>query len=205
MLFRSSKGQYELAKGKPTMREFFEQDGPVCMDCPFAVSNGAKLTACYTHKVMQYSGFLSSLRSIARKYPDFKSIPYLDDAMADTIVGMSAGRYVRFGSYGEPTLIPVELVSRICKVASSWTGYTHQFMKQKSFAPFFMASTHSSLEDMVARVNGFRSFCATSATIDDMVHCPASKESGKATSCSRCGLCSGMDGKTNKSINIIIH
>ena len=63
-----SREQFEIAQSKTSMKEFFSADGKVCMDCPFAVSNGAKLSACYTHKMMQYSGFLSTLRSTARMY-----------------------------------------------------------------------------------------------------------------------------------------
>ncbi len=51
--YHFSKEQYEIAQSQTTMKEFFSADGKVCMDCPFAVSNGAKLSACYTHKMMQ--------------------------------------------------------------------------------------------------------------------------------------------------------
>lgn len=200
-----SRGQLAAALGKPTMTEFFGHDEPVCGNCPFAVNNGAKVSACYTHKYMQFSGFLSSLRAIARRYPSFDDIPELDDKMKAAIVGMSARRYVRFGSYGEPTLIPIDLVDRICTSASRWTGYTHQWMSKPEYADYLMASTHGAVDTVLAETSGWRCFASTGEPVEDMVHCPASKESGFISNCSKCGLCSGKKGKGKKSVNIILH
>jgi len=176
--FSFSRGQLQASLNSSGMGDFFSHDKPVCGDCPFAVNNGAKLTACYTHKFGQYRGFLSSLRAIARSYKSFDDIPELDETMESIIVGQSAGRYVRFGSYGEPTLIPIDLVKRICNVAKSWTG---------------------------AETSGWRCFASTHEAMDTMTHCPASKESEFKSNCSRCGLCSGTKGKGKKSVNIILH
>jgi hypothetical protein len=41
-------------------KEFFRMDGANCLDCPLA-----SLKGCYTHKYMQYSGFISMLRSLS--------------------------------------------------------------------------------------------------------------------------------------------
>lgn len=200
-----SHGQFLAAKDKPTMTQFFMEDGPVCGDCPFAVNNGAKVSSCYTHKYMQYSGFLMSLRSIARKYKSFYDIPTLDDGMESVIVSMCLGRYVRFGSYGEPTLIPIQLMDRICGVADSWTGYTHQWAKNHGYARYLMASTHGAVDTMIAESLGWRCFASTHERMETMVHCPASKESGFSSNCSKCGMCSGTEGKGKKSVNIILH
>jgi hypothetical protein len=200
-----SRGQLAASLQKGTMTEFFGHDEPVCGNCPFAVNNGAKVSACYTHKYMQYAGFLSSLRAIARKYESFDNIPELDDTMRAGIVGMSAGRYVRFGSYGEPSLIPIDLVARICNVASMWTGYTHQWANRPEYADYFMASTHGAVDTVMAETSGWRCFASTHEAMDTMVHCPASKEAGFVSRCSKCGLCSGTKGKGKKSVNIILH
>ena len=40
--YHFSRDQFEEAKKQTTMRDFFSHDGAVCLDCPFAVSNGAK-------------------------------------------------------------------------------------------------------------------------------------------------------------------
>ena len=203
--YHFSREQFEEAQSKTTMREFFSHDGAVCMDCPFAVSNGAKLSACYTHKLMQYSGFLSQLRSIGKQFNEFWKIPMLNDAIYLSIVDMCQDKYVRFGTYGEPSLMPVVLVDAMSKVAKSWTGYTHQWRKTDVFAPYFMASVHSAEEATIASLIGYRSFVVASETHSQFIHCPASEEMGFKSNCSKCGLCSGTMGKGFKSVVILEH
>ena len=203
--YHFSREQYENAQGKTTMKEFFSHDGKVCMDCPFAVSNGAKLSACYTHKLMQYSGFLSSLRSIGKLTQSFEDIPLLGDDNYQAIVDMCKGKFVRFGTYGEPSLLPFHLVEEICSVAKNWTGYTHQWKKNPDFAKFYMASVHSEEEERIASLIGYRSFVVADKQIQSFVSCPASKEMGFVSNCSKCGLCSGVNGKGKKSVVILEH
>jgi hypothetical protein len=203
--YHFSREQFDEAQNKTTMRDFFSHDGKVCMDCPFAVSNGAKLSACYTHKLMQYSGFLSQLRSVGKKYKSFDDIPELTALDYNTIVLMCHGLYVRFGTYGEPSLLPIDLVERICNVAKSWTGYTHQWRKRDEYAPYFMASVHSAMEEEIASLIGYRSFVVASETHPQFISCPASEEMGFKSNCSKCGLCSGTKGKGRKSVVILEH
>lgn len=203
--YHFSREQYEIAQGKTTMREFFSHDGKVCFDCPFAVSNGASLSACYTHKMMQYSGFLSSLRSIGKVTESFDSIPEYDGEIGAKIIDMCEGRYVRFGTYGEPSLMPISLVHFMVDVAKSWTGYTHQWSKKPEYAPYFMASTHTADEERIASLIGYRSFVASPEPISQFISCPASAEMGFKSNCSKCGLCSGTKGKGTKSVIILEH
>ncbi len=64
--FTFSRQQFELAKGSPSMSDFFRADGTNCLDCPFSGNQSDKAGLCYTHKFGQFRGFLSSLRSIHR-------------------------------------------------------------------------------------------------------------------------------------------
>jgi hypothetical protein len=203
--YHFSKEQYDIAQGQTSMREFFSHDGKVCFDCPFAVSNGAQLSACYTHKMMQYSGFLSSLRSIGKLYDSFDDIPEYSNTIAAQIVTMCDNKYVRFGTYGEPSLMPIALVKCIVVVAKSWTGYTHQWRKKPEYAPYFMASTHTEDEERIASLIGYRSFVASPTPIAQFISCPASAEMGFKSNCSKCGLCSGTKGKGKKSVIILEH
>lgn len=202
--YHFSKAQFDIAQGKTSMEEFFSHDADVCMDCPFAVSNGAKLGECYTHKPVQYSGFLSMLRSIARM-TNWDDIPELDSEIERSILKLCTGMYIRFGTYGEPSLMPYELASSMVAVASTWTGYTHQWSKHPQYSSLFMASTHDELGEQKARTEGWRSFVASARGIKGLVQCPASKEAGYKTTCSKCGLCSGTEGKGNKSVVILEH
>jgi hypothetical protein len=201
-----SKGQFDEAlKAKTTMKEFFAQDNKVCFDCPFSVSNGAKLSACYTHKMMQYSGFISQLRSIGKEFGSFDAIPELNAHLALAIMNMAKGRFVRFGSYGEPSLIPFTLVQGITEQANNWTGYTHQWARKPEYAAYFMASTHNIHQEKTARTMGFKSFVASPIAIPELVSCPASNEMGFKSNCAKCGLCSGTKGKGSKSVIILEH
>jgi hypothetical protein len=68
-----------------------------------------------------------------------------------------------------------------------------------------MASVHDAQGEANASDKGYRSYIATETKLDEYVNCPASKESGYKSSCSKCGLCSGTEGKGNKSIYILNH
>ena len=203
--YHFSEGQFNVAQRDTTMREFFSHDADVCFDCPFAVSNGAKLSACYTHKVMQYSGFLSMLRSVGKQYKSFDDIPKYEAKHHLQCLSVSVGRYLRFGTYGEPSILPYELASAMCSVAKSWTGYTHQWHKRPEYSSLFMASTHDEASETHARGEGWRSFVASETPIESLVSCPASKEMDFKSNCSKCGLCSGTMGKGNKSVVILEH
>jgi hypothetical protein len=205
--YHFSKAQFDLANSgeKITMQGFFALDGAVCFDCPFAVSNGAKLSACYTHKLMQYSGFLSSLRSI-RTEMQWDEIPELNSDIASDIVRACSGLYVRFGTYGEPSLIPLDLMASIALVAKNWTGYTHQWLRKPEYSAFLMASVHNEAQALFASKQGWKSFIATKeALAKPFVNCPASEEAGFKSTCSKCGLCSGSEGKGQKSVWILQH
>jgi hypothetical protein len=197
-----SRQQYELANigHKITMDSFFKADQAVCFDCPFSQNRG-----CYTAKANQYAGFLSSLRSIG-KASKWDDIPEYSDSIAQRIVSMAKDRYVRLGTYGEPSLIPLPLIAEICGRAKSWTGYTHQYMRKPEYAPFLMASLHSDRQMTYAEQLGYRAFIASKEKLGKpFVNCPASKEAGFKSTCSACGLCSGTLGKGNKSVWILEH
>ena len=181
------------------MANFFNVADTNCLDCPFN-SYGK----CYTHKFQQYCCFTSSLRSIAKTFGTIDNIPNYDSSMLTTLTKMSQGTYVRFGSYGEPSLHPIEIIEQMTNVCVNWTGYTHQYTKE-NLGEFFMASTHNTEQTDIARNLGYRSFVATENKLG-YVSCPASKESGYKANCSTCCLCSGTLGtKSTKNIEIILH
>lgn len=199
-----SREQFELIKsGKYSFKEFFNLDGSNCMDCGFSSNQGYKLGKCYTHKVVQYFGFVSMLKSL--NIQDIKES--LTDDLKNEIIDNCLNKYVRFGTYGEPSLIDYSLVSDISKVAKNYTGYTHQYQKYfaQKYASFFMASVHSLSESIAAESLNFRSFIVTKNEQNkDVVICPASKESN-LTTCQKCALCSGAIGKGKKNVIINYH
>jgi hypothetical protein len=197
-----SRKQYELiANGtNDGMKTFFSNADTNCLDCPFN-----EFGKCYTHKFNQYVGFISMLKSIAKEFGTFESLPTFKYDMILQAREMSQGTYVRFGTYGEPSLHPIKMIEEMSIVADNWTGYTHQWMRN-DLSKFFMASTHDINEEIVARLKGYRSYIASESKIDGIVNCPASKEAGMKSTCSKCNLCSGTLGtKSNKSIYILNH
>ena len=179
-------------------KKFFDLAEKVCFDCPFR-----GYLKCYTHKYQQYSGFVSMLKSIVREFTTLDFVPYVG-IQTEKILSMAKNRYIRFGTYGEPTLIPLDLVKSMVDASKSHTGYTHQWAKNLDFAKYFMASTHSEGQSKVAEKMGFRSFIASSKPISNAVVCPASKEAGFKSTCEKCGLCSG-ERKGKKHVVILEH
>jgi hypothetical protein len=179
-------------------KTFFDLADSVCFDCPFRA-----YLKCYTHKYQQYSGFVSMLKSIAREFQNVQEIPSVH-LLEKKIVEISNDKYIRFGTYGEPTLLPFDLVSNMVKASKSHTGYTHQWAKKPDYAAFFMASTHSEIQSNHAKNLGFRSFIATDKPLAGAVVCPASKEAGFKSTCEKSGLWSGQR-KGTKNIQILEH
>ena len=189
--------------------EFFKLADTNCLDCPFSMLSEDK-RKCYTHKYMQFSGFISSIKSIVRKYGDFNNIPELSFDLFAELVIMANNRYVRFGTYGEPVLHNFDLVSNMVSASKSYTSYTHQWRKPQynDFNRFFMASVHNEATTLQAEKLGFRSFVIIDKNTEKnnvFVSCPASKEMNFKSNCSKCALCSGIDGKGKKSVAINIH
>ena len=178
-------------------KEFFRMDGANCLDCPLA-----SLKGCYTHKYMQYSGFISMLRSLSTEA--IYSREQTDLAPIKDWCASSA--LTRFGTYGEPSLLPIDLVSDMADASDTSTGYTHQAGKDwaDGYKDFFMASSHTQAQ--AERLPSWRHFISLSNGNDaDGVRCPASKEMGYVSNCAKCGLCSGIKGKGRKNILIDIH
>lgn len=106
------------------------------------------------------------------------------------------GRKIRWGAYGDPALIPADVVHRINYWSDGWTGYTHQW--RHGFASWarevFMASTDTDADRLDAARRGWRTFHARNATDpvpEGSITCPASEEAGERTTCARCQLCNG--------------
>lgn len=192
---------------KPTFKKFFSLDAKNCFDCPFSVNSNQGGAKCYTHKVMQYSGFVSMLKSIVKEFSTLNKIPNYSNVDSDKLTAMATNRYVRFGTYGEPSVHPIELVKTLTNVAKSWTGYTHQYFRKPEYANFFMASTHNEIQAKTAMDKfNYRSFIATDDNSDTTaVICPASNEAGFKSNCADCGLCSGTMGKGKKNVVILEH
>lgn len=187
-----------------------EEDGTICHNCPMRGlvgfpnrthnyvtigKNGKpkkpkkpkKFRACYVNvgqgPAMVYGAYQRG------RYVDY------DPALHNQYI---VGRRVRFGTYGEPVLIPLHVVANLASLSTGWTGYTHQWMSlhYAGYKQFFMASVHGltgpwSREH--AKSLGWRTFRTMRGgkPAPDEVLCPASVEAGHRLSCLTCRLCDG--------------
>lgn len=168
-------------------------DASVCGDCPH------RGTTCY----------VDVGKSVAAVFACWArgGYPLIDPRD----VGMlSAGRYVRIGSYGDPAAIPLQYWLQLIKHAAGHTGYSHQWKRPEfqGFRDIVMASADSAADMDIARAMGWRTFrvrTAAETLADREIACPASDEAGKRAQCISCRACDGADRPGKASIAIIVH
>jgi hypothetical protein len=185
-------------------------DVGICNDCPMRglvtfpkrrqpkAKKPKRFRACYVNvgqgPAMVYGAFKRD------RYADY--VPALHDQFI-------RGRKVRFGTYGEPVLIPLELVQHLASLSSGWTGYTHQWsnLAYAGYKRFLMASVHGltgpwSYEH--AKSLGWRTFRTMRGgePLASERLCPASKEAGKRLSCLTCNLCDG-EGRRQVGLELV--
>lgn len=160
----------------------------ICQGCPFASGQG-----CYVN-VGQAP--LAIYRAYKRgSYPELVPAEY-DEVFT--------GRKVRFGAYGNPSLLPLAKVKLIAKISSGWTGYMHDWRKNplaSQYAHYFMASTETEDSRRMAIDAGFRYFHVSPSKPDSAIECLSDS---KGISCAECRLCAGLS-KPAKSIWINPH
>jgi hypothetical protein len=182
----------------PTFALKMGMDGAVCGGCPFSSKGNGGDGSCYTHK---------NLRRGFAQNGTWKS--HNTRGSVDFDVERFRGQRVRFGSYGDPASVPVEVWLAIVAVADGVTSYTHQWRDcDLRFAEFSMASTDSLRERKQARLRGFRSFMPREAGTPKpkgMIACPASKEMGMRTTCEACMMCGGNSVTQTRDITIERH
>lgn len=179
-------------------------DTDCCFDCQFSFNqNGGKSGGCYTHKGFQRLGLMSMLKRLHKttiKDFDKKAFNKLLD-----IAKMYGVVLTRFGVYGEPVTLPLNIVGKLVKISKSHTGYSHQWHKALGYGKYFMASVSSMIEVAIANDLGYRCFIAYNNEEVKGATCPASKEfKGNKLTCTECGACDGGSKRRN-NIKIKIH
>ena len=171
-------------------------DSGICHNCPLRglVANSKRRSrkkknfrACYVNvgqgPAMVYGAFRRG------RYVDYNSFDH------DQFI---RGRKIRFGTYGEPVLIPLPILQHLASISAGWTGYTHQWSNPlyAGYQNYLMASTHGltgpwSREH--AKSLGWRTFRTMRDGLPDVgeILCPASEQAGKRLTCEQCRLCDG--------------
>jgi hypothetical protein len=108
-----------------------------------------------------------------------------------------AGKFVRFGTYGDPAAVPAEVWATLAGASMGRTGYTHQWRNKKfsALAPLMQASCETAADVERAHALGFngtfRVVPLGEVMPDTALHCPASEERGKVAQCIDCRACDG--------------
>ena len=146
-------------------------DDIVCFDCKHRGANGKGRT-CY---VLVHNAPNGVWKAYQRgRYPKLAIEDYKYTFR---------GRKIRFGAYGDPVLIPMNLVAELARVSDGWTGYTHQW-RHEVYAPYkayIMASCDTPAEYDAAKLAGWRTFRVRTAEqplLPREITCPASDEAG---------------------------
>jgi hypothetical protein len=161
----------------------------VCRECPFASGNG-----CY---VRVTNAPLAIWRAFHRgNYPMAYPAMY---------AGLFSGRKIRFGAYGNPTLIPLAKVKAIAEISAGWTGYFHDWRTNPlapAYARYFMASTETEDSRKMASGLGYRTFHVSPNKPEGALECLADS---KGMDCATCRLCAGLSKSRQPSIWINPH
>jgi hypothetical protein len=104
------------------------------------------------------------------------------------------GRKIRWGAYGDPSIIDPSIVSLFNSHAKGHTGYTHQWRQDwaQEYKGIFQASCDSFADYLDASAHGWKTFAvvAKNAEAYSGKLCPATVENSQAQ-CITCSLCDG--------------
>lgn len=157
------------------------RDASVCGSCPQRPSVGG---ACYVHipSGPQRIWFTLNKMGPTTGYPD------LDPAWL-------AGRDVRWGAWGDPAAVPLQVYQDLMPGLNSWSGFTHQWRDLAANEwGFLMASVENEADAKEAWSRGWRTFRVRGP--DELLlergrMCPASDEAGHGLTCATCKQCDG--------------
>ena len=158
-------------------------DRLVCGSCPLRGANGHG-RQCYVNLGQAPLGVWKAWRKGI--YPLLPS------------PALFAGHSVRFGAYGDPTLLPFALAKAITEVSNGHTGYTHQW-RRPSFQPWkalIQASVETEQEQETASAMGWSTFRVipkeSSEVPSNGFECLADS---KGIQCADCLACKGTKHK----------
>ncbi len=106
------------------------------------------------------------------------------------------GHAVRFGSAGDPAMVPADIWARILEFCDSHTGYSHQWRQPwaQGLRGICQASCDGFADYLAASKAGWKCFLVApkgATAPKGMAHCAASIEKGQKTTCQACTLCDG--------------
>lgn len=162
--------------------------GAKCGECPM-------VNKCYV------SQDKLSVRSALKRLINDDKTSYVFSSL-ERVLPLLQGRLVRFGTYGDPSAIPLVDIEKITAVVRGWTGYTHFWREiDTDYSHYFNASCETLSDELLAQGLGYKSFRVllkgeTSYEVsENSILC---LNVSKGLTCSDCLLCSGTQGKGRK-------
>lgn len=174
-------------------------DASICGSCPHrgVIINGKNANrSCYVAVEKAPSNIWKSYK--AGKYVEYDS----------SVVKYFLDRKIRWGAYGDPALIPQNIVAFLSQHSAGHTGYTHLW-RDSRFAwarYYFQASCDNWQDYLAASAAGWGTFRVVpkdSELPSTGVHCPA--DLNKSVHCMTCGMCKGGYNLEPKHIFIPAH
>lgn len=177
----------------PIIAKRLGYDFSICGDCPFRDAGTCYVNLC--HGPLQ----------IFKAYHNDKY-----EKLNNTNIEFFRDKEVRLGAYGDPTAIPIFIWNKIAEISNSIFGYTHQWsnLKFQEYKKYCMASTEDLISYQKAQKLGWRTFNVKlpgEELFENEYRCPASKEAGFLTNCSKCQSCKGVSINIKKSVAITFH
>jgi hypothetical protein len=172
------------------------QDAIVCFNCKH------RGTTCY---VNVGQGVDMVYRTFEKgSYPD---LPSENGVPTNTELwkGLFEGSSIRFGAYGEPVRIPLQIVSFLTEICGGRiTGYTHQWERFPEYKKFFMASVDTPDEYVKAKGLGWRTFRVSPTWEEKDTNETFCKFNLDGTQCIDCLKCRGTM-ENDKDIFVKVH
>lgn len=156
-------------------------DYSICGNCPHRKDQTTGKRSCYVNVGQAPSAVWKAYK--AGKYGR------LSDLNPEDL----KGRRIRWGSYGDPAIIPPALFAAINEHAAGHTGYTHQWREPwaQHFKGAFMASCDGMRDYLEASAHGWKCFSvAPVGHTGQGKQCPATVDNSQAQ-CVTCQLCDG--------------
>jgi len=159
-----------------------------CAGCPFASGEG-----CYVSPLPLMAIWRKFQRN---EYP--RLIPFSLEWDS-----FWAGKSVRFGAYGNPSLLPLPIVESIASLARRHTGYFHNWkelsaQEAREYGRFFMASAEP-WNVGKAHSLGLRTFTVLPAGSPPPAGSLECLADSKGLTCAECGLCDGTERSDRRS------
>jgi hypothetical protein len=173
-----------------------------CKDCVYSDGKG-----CYTIPLF--------LNSIWKQHKNGRYYLAQNEQEFSTLAsGIVRNDFLRFGNFGNPSLMSIETVERLYKSAAITTGYTAEWRTKTEYNKYLMASVQNLESIENAADLGFRTFLSipeyslestiNSAKKKGISLVPCINYTNPSVTCKQCGLCDGVEnGKKSHIINPI--